>query len=154
MVSSLTTTEQEHLYSRMLELLQNSSKLINDNYDGTSGKFFTPIMIKNSLSEALGYICDYILRPDRYVLMNPTIQYIWKDMVIDLLTARYNLENTDTSGGGSSGTIDVSNVSELKQGDTTIKMKDEVTSPTGHTINLDDTFRDYKGRLNRYRRPI
>lgn len=155
MVSSLTIEEQEHLYSRMLELLKNSSKLIKDNYDGTADKFFTPIMIKNALSEALGFICDYIFRPDRYVLMNPTIQYIWKDLVIDLLTARYNLENTDNSGSGGTFVIDPNNVSELKQGDTTVKLSsNDGVGATGHTLNLDDTFKNYKARLNRYRRPI
>ena len=154
MVSSLTTIEQATLYSNMINLIKNKSKLVKDNYSETDPNvFFTKIIVEIALSEVLCYICDYILRPDRYMLTNPTLQYLWSDMVIDVLTARYNLENTDTSGGGG-GTIDASNVAELKQGDTTIKMKTNVTSPTGHTLNLDDTLKNYNKRLSQYRRPI
>lgn len=155
MVSSLTTIEQAELYAKMINLVKNKSKLVKDNYSETNpDAFFTRIIMEIALGEVLCYICDYILRPDRYILTNPTLQYLWADMVIDVLTARYNLEKTDEGGGGGGGTIDVSNVSELKQGDTTIKMKSEVTSPTGHTLNLDDTLKDYNRRLSLYRRPI
>lgn len=156
MISSLTEIERAKLYADMTNLILNKSELVKENYSESSQDvIFTKIVMQISLGEVLCYICDYILRPDRYVLTNPTLQYIWADMVIDLLTARYNLENTDSGGsGGGSGTIDATNISELKQGDTTIKMKSEVTSPTGHTLNLDDTLKDYKRRLNLYRRPI
>lgn len=153
MVSSLTEIERAKLFADMTNLILNKSKLVKENYsEDDPDAIFTKIIMQISLGEVLCYICDYILRPDRYILMNPTLQYIWADMVIDLLTARFNLENTKT--GGSGGTIDATNISELKQGDTTIKMKSEITSPTGHILKLDDTLKDYKRRLNLYRRPI
>lgn len=155
MISSLTEIERAKLYADMTNLILNKSKLVKENYsEDDPNKIFTKKVMQISLGEVLCYICDYILRPDRYVLTNPTLQYIWADMVIDLLTARFNLENQDSSSGGSGGKIDATNISEFKQGDTTIKMKSEVTSPTGHTLNLDDTLKDYKRRLNLYRRPI
>jgi hypothetical protein len=73
-------------------------------------------------------------------------------MVIDLLTTYYNLES-DGSGGGNE-TIDTTNITKLKQGDTTIKMKSDTTLPTGHTLNLDNTFNAYNKLLSMNRRPI
>ena len=145
MVSSLTTQEKTTLYSKMVTLIKAKSKLINDNVE-----FFTNDMLVISLDENLCYICDYIHRPDRYLLIQPTLHYIWADMCIDGLKARYNEESKD--GGGSIATDDV--IGEIKMANATVKFdtgSDTKTSSNSY-VPSQVLLKEYNRRLQEYRR--
>ena len=129
----------------MVTLIKAKSKLINDNVE-----FFTNDMLVISLDENLCYICDYIHRPDRYLLIQPTLHYIWADMCIDGLKARYDEESED--GGGSITTNDV--VGEIKMANATVKFdtgSDTKTSSNSY-VPSQVLLKEYNRRLQEYRR--
>jgi hypothetical protein len=154
MVSAMTAAQQGEFYALMRNLIINKSKFVKENYDSTSGKFITPIMFEIAIGECLCDICDYIFRPDTYVFMNPTLQYILADYVIGDLTIRYKLE-ANSDGGASTSVIDPSNIKQFKQGDTTIIMQDASSDTSSYPTHRYGFFTDrIKPQLNRWRRPI
>ncbi len=145
MKSTLTTQERTILYAKMTTLIKAKSKLIDTHTD-----FFTTEMIIISLDENLCYICDYIHRPDRYMLEQPTLHYIWADMCIDGLKARYEEESED--GGGSIVTDDV--VGEIKMANATVKFDSGSDAKAASTsyVPAQVLLKSYNRRLQEYRR--
>ena len=146
MKSSLSTTEITALYAKMTTLIKAKSKFVNDNT-----KYFTNDMIATALDESLLYICDYINRPDRYMLDNPTLIYIWADMCIDILKGRYNEDNPDSATGDS----DVGSViSSIKMANATISYggSDNSSESTDTPEDAANLMKKYTSRLKKYRR--
>ena len=147
MKSSLTTKERDYLYGLMTTLIKAKSKLISDHTD-----FFSTDMIIIALDENLCYICDYIHRPDRYLLEQKTLHYIWADMCIDGLKARYEEE----SDGGGGSIITDGSVGEIKMANATVKFDYGSGSGSGASANTyvpaNILLKNYNRRLQEYRR--
>lgn len=154
MRSSLSQAQKALLYNAIKDLVFSKSKFIKDNHDGTSGQYFNDFMIELATSEVIGYVCDYIYRPDLYLILNPTLQFIVADIIIDFLMGRYKEDNP--TGGGIAGDVTFAGgIKEIKVGNATVQVNPvgdaDLVSSRG---NGNDLLKDYKNRLNRYRRPI
>lgn len=143
--SSLSKTERDKLYGEMLTLVTKKSKLVKDNPD-----YFTESVIEIALNETLLYIIDYIHRPDRYVLQNPTLQYIWANMCIDVLKANYAEDNPDSGVGGD---VDVAGgITSIKMGNATVSYgSNDNSSSDSAAEKADELLKKYTRRLREYR---
>lgn len=146
MKSSLTIQERADLFAKMTILIKAKSKLIDTHSD-----FFTPEMLIISLDENLCYICDYIHRPDKYMLVQPTLHYIWADMCIDGLKARYE-EEAESGGGGSA--VSGNTLTEIKMGNATVKYENDsgASQTSGSYVPAQVLLKNYNRRLQEYRR--
>lgn len=118
---------------------------------GESGASLSPLSLELAIAEveqAIKNYCSISSVPD-------ALRFTWANMAVDLL--RYELASSE--GPNKDEEVDMSGVSSIRMGDTTINLGGGVNSSYGrainsHKANLDDIVMNHREQLHKFRRMV
>ena len=133
----------------LVEIIKTRKKDIE--YNEQTGKGLSDAMILSFVDEVGQAIKNYCMIPE----IPNALKYVWIDMATDLCmyNAEINYRPVDPTDG-----VDVSDLSQIKVGDTQVYYGDKYRSNIrsrilqAHEINVDTITLNYKEQLNRFRR--
>lgn len=114
------------------------------------------IDIEMSIEEVEQYVLNYCMISS----VPYALRFVMANMVVDLLNYQYYKKTkSDTpSGSGDTGVVGIGNISNIKIGDTEVKLgswniaDNRTMALKSHTPNLDVVLFNYNEQLNRFRR--
>lgn len=118
---------------------------------GESGASLSPLSLELAIAEveqAIKNYCSISSVPD-------ALRFTWANMAVDLL--RYELASSE--GPNKDEEVDMSGVSSIRMGDTTINLGGGANSSYGrainsHKANLDDIVMNHREQLHKFRRMV
>lgn len=118
---------------------------------GESGASLSPLSLELAIAEveqAIKNYCSISSVPD-------ALRFTWANMAVDLL--RYELASSE--GPDEDAEVDMSGVSSIRMGDTTINLGGGANSSYGrainsHKANLDDIVMNHREQLHKFRRMV
>lgn len=118
---------------------------------GESGASLSPLSLELAIAEveqAIKNYCSISSVPD-------ALRFTWANMAVDLL--RYELASSE--GPKEDAEVDMSGVSSIRMGDTTINLGGGANSSYGrainsHKANLDDIVMNHREQLHKFRRMV
>lgn len=118
---------------------------------GESGASLSPLSLELAIAEveqAIKNYCSISSVPD-------ALRFTWANMAVDLL--RYELASSE--GPNEDEEVDMSGVSSIRMGDTTINLGGGANSSYGrainsHKANLDDIVMNHREQLHKFRRMV
>lgn len=118
---------------------------------GESGASLSPLSLELAIAEveqAIKNYCSISSVPD-------ALRFTWANMAVDLL--RYELASSE--GPNEDAEVDMSGVSSIRMGDTTINLGGGANSSYGrainsHKANLDDIVMNHREQLHKFRRMV
>lgn len=136
-------------YLEIVLICKNKKKSISDQFDPNKGLTDDEILMR--VKECEQSILNYCQIPG----IPPQLNYVWANMAVDLIM--FEIENNYTPEDPMEG-LDVSDLSSIKVGDTSIFVGDKYRSNwrsrtlQSHNANLDDIVMNYRQQLNQFRR--
>lgn len=118
---------------------------------GESGASLSPLSLELAIAEveqAIKNYCSISSVPD-------ALRFTWANMAVELL--RYELASSE--GPDEDAEVDMSGVSSIRMGDTTINLGGGANSSYGrainsHKANLDDIVMNHREQLHKFRRMV
>lgn len=142
-----TITSKEEQYLEVMKIIRAKNKRITDMEHG--GLTDDEIML--NVLEVEQSILNYCQIPG----VPPQLNFVWANMAVDLIL--YNIEMNNTPKDPLDG-LDVSDLSSIKVGDTSVFIGDKYRSNLRsrilqtHNANLDEIIMGYTKQLNQFRR--
>lgn len=142
-----TITPKEEQYLEVMKIIKAKNKRITDMEHG--GLTDDEIML--NVLEVEQSILNYCQIPG----VPPQLNFVWANMAVDLIL--YNIEMNNTPEDPLDG-LDVSDLSSIKVGDTSVFIGDKYRSNLRsrilqtHNANLDEIIMGYTKQLNQFRR--
>lgn len=140
-------TPKEEQYLEVMKIIKAKNKRITDMEHG--GLNDDQIML--NMLEVEQSILNYCQIPG----VPPQLNFVWANMAVDLIL--YNIEMNNTPEDPLDG-LDVSDLSSIKVGDTSVFIGDKYRSNLRsrilqtHNANLDEIIMGYTKQLNQFRR--
>lgn len=134
-------------YMEVLKIVKTKNKRITD----SNGGVFDDESILLNVKEVEQTILNYCQIPR----VPPQLQFVWANMTVDLILYLIEMNNKPEDPMDA---IDVSDLSSIKVGDTSIYIGDKYRSNLrsrilqSHTANLDELVLNYTKQLNQFRR--
>ena len=141
------TTAREQQYLDVVKIIKAKNKRITDM--GHGGLTDDEIML--NVLEVEQSILNYCQIPS----VPPQLNFVWANMTVDLIL--FNIEMNNTQKDPMDG-LDVSDLSSIKVGDTSVFIGDKYRSNLrsrilqSHNANLDEILMNYTKQLNQFRR--
>lgn len=142
-----TITPKEEQYLEVMKIIKAKNKRITDIDHGG----MTDDQIMLNMLEVEQSILNYCQIPG----VPPQLNFVWANMAVDLIL--YNIEMNNTPEDPLDG-LDVSDLSSIKVGDTSVFIGDKYRSNLRsrilqtHNANLDEIIMGYTKQLNQFRR--
>ena len=142
-----TITPKEEQYLEVMKIIKAKNKRITDLENGG----MTDDQIMLNILEVEQSILNYCQIPG----VPPQLNFVWANMAVDLIL--YNIEMNNTHEDPLDG-LDVSDLSSIKVGDTSVFIGDKYRSNLRsrilqtHNANLDEIIMGYTKQLNQFRR--
>ena len=142
-----TITPKEEQYLEVMKIIKAKNKRITDMEHGG----MTDDQIMLNVLEVEQSILNYCQIPG----VPPQLNFVWANMAVDLIL--YNIEMNNTPEDPLDG-LDVSDLSSIKVGDTSVFIGDKYRSNLRsrilqtHNANLDEIIMGYTKQLNQFRR--
>lgn len=142
-----TITPKEEQYLEVMKIIKAKNKRITDMDHGG----MTDDQIMLNMLEVEQSILNYCQIPG----VPPQLNFVWANMAVDLIL--YNIEMNNTPEDPLDG-LDVSDLSSIKVGDTSVFIGDKYRSNLRsrilqtHNANLDEIIMGYTKQLNQFRR--
>lgn len=142
-----TITPKEEQYLEVMKIIKAKNKRITDMDHGG----MTDDQIMLNMLEVEQSILNYCQIPG----VPPQLNFVWANMAVDLIL--YNIEMNNTPEDPLDG-LDVSDLSSVKVGDTSVFIGDKYRSNLRsrilqtHNANLDEIIMGYTKQLNQFRR--
>lgn len=142
-----TITPKEEQYLEVMKIIKAKNKRITDMEHGG----MTDDQIMLNILEVEQSILNYCQIPG----VPPQLNFVWANMAVDLIL--YNIEMNNTPEDPLDG-LDVSDLSSIKVGDTSVFIGDKYRSNLRsrilqtHNANLDEIIMGYTKQLNQFRR--
>ena len=142
-----TITPKEEQYLEVMKIIKAKNKRITDMDHGG----MTDDQIRLNMLEVEQSILTYCQIPG----VPPQLNFVWANMAVDLIL--YNIEMNNTPEDPLDG-LDVSDLSSIKVGDTSVFIGDKYRSNLRsrilqtHNANLDEIIMGYTKQLNQFRR--
>ena len=142
-----TITPKEEQYLEVMKIIKAKNKRITDMEHGG----MTDDQIMLNMLEVEQSILNYCQIPG----VPPQLNFVWANMAVDLIL--YNIEMNNTPEDPLDG-LDVSDLSSIKVGDTSVFIGDKYRSNLrsrilqSHNANLDEILMNYTKQLNQFRR--
>lgn len=142
-----TITPKEEQYLEVMKIIKAKNKRITDMEHGG----MTDDQIMLNMLEVEQSILNYCQIPG----VPPQLNFVWANMAVDLIL--YNIEMNNTPEDPLDG-LDVSDLSSIKVGDTSVFIGDKYRSNLRsrilqtHNANLDEIIMGYTKQLNQFRR--
>lgn len=142
-----TITPKEEQYLEVMKIIKAKNKRITDLEHGG----MTDDQIMLNMLEVEQSILNYCQIPG----VPPQLNFVWANMAVDLIL--YNIEMNNTPEDPLDG-LDVSDLSSIKVGDTSVFIGDKYRSNLRsrilqtHNANLDEIIMGYTKQLNQFRR--
>lgn len=142
-----TITPKEEQYLEVMKIIKAKNKRITDLEHGG----MTDDQIMLNILEVEQSILNYCQIPG----VPPQLNFVWANMAVDLIL--YNIEMNNTPKDPLDG-LDVSDLSSIKVGDTSVFIGDKYRSNLRsrilqtHNANLDEIIMGYTKQLNQFRR--
>lgn len=142
-----TITPKEEQYLEVMKIIKAKNKRITDMEHGG----MTDDQIMLNILEVEQSILNYCQIPG----VPPQLNFVWANMAVDLIL--YNIEMNNTPKDPLDG-LDVSDLSSIKVGDTSVFIGDKYRSNLRsrilqtHNANLDEIIMGYTKQLNQFRR--
>lgn len=140
-------TPKEEQYLEVMKIIKAKNKRITDMEHGG----LTDDQIMLNMLEVEQSILNYCQIPG----VPPQLNFVWANMAVDLIL--YNIEMNNTPEDPLDG-LDVSDLSSIKVGDTSVFIGDKYRSNLRsrilqtHNANLDEIIMGYTKQLNQFRR--
>lgn len=140
-------TSKEEQYLEVMKIIRAKNKRITDMEHGG----MTDDQIMLNILEVEQSILNYCQIPG----VPPQLNFVWANMTVDLIL--YNIEMNNTPEDPLDG-LDVSDLSSIKVGDTSVFIGDKYRSNLRsrilqtHNANLDEIIMGYTKQLNQFRR--
>lgn len=140
-------TSKEEQYLEVMKIIRAKNKRITDMEHGG----MTDDQIMLNILEVEQSILNYCQIPG----VPPQLNFVWANMAVDLIL--YNIEMNNTPKDPLDG-LDVSDLSSIKVGDTSVFIGDKYRSNLRsrilqtHNANLDEIIMGYTKQLNQFRR--
>lgn len=141
------TTPKEKQYLEVVKIIKAKNKRITNTEEGgmTDDEIFLNVL---EIEQAILNYCQIPGVP-------PQLNFVWANMAVDLIL--YNIEMNFTPEDPLDG-LDVSDLSSVKVGDTSLFIGDKYRSNMrsrilqSHNSNLDQVIMNYTQQLNQFRR--
>lgn len=146
-IPTIATTSREEQYLEVVKIIKAKNKRITDMDRG--GLTDDEIML--NMLEVEQSILNYCQIPG----VPPQLNFVWANMTVDLILFNIEMNNTPTDPLDG---LDVSDLSSIKVGDTSVFVGDKYRSNLrsrilqSHNANLDEIVMNYTKQLNQFRR--
>lgn len=146
-IPTIATTSREQQYLEVVKIIKAKNKRITDTDHG--GLTDDEIML--NMLEIEQSILNYCQIPG----VPPQLNFVWANMTVDLILFNIEMNNTPTDPLDG---LDVSDLSSIKVGDTSVFIGDKYRSNLrsrilqSHNANLDEIVMNYTKQLNQFRR--